>query len=293
MFGDHNQLEPTQILAENIFHNQGSISLQKRLIGAGFAYHTLTTQYRMHPDIAEWSRQTNEPGLQSAPGIGLGFANWPVWQQNFLTSMGVAPFARHSMMISPTYSEGTAVPFGTGVIGANRTLYNFHSAAIIFHVVVHLIEVGNCPIGNILVLAAYSGQVRLLKLMFSKHDLTKDVKVGTWDSSQGSEAEVVIIDPVRTGSNTGASLGFLNTPGRLNVVMTRGRTGRIVVAHPSLIENQPDTLGRRHWATYFDRHVNAGWFFNYSTRMADRTYQSPLMAPYLAQARRTADEFLG
>lgn len=288
ILGDEKQLGPTVTEQENLLREQLKMSHQQRLTEVGCPSHTLTTQYRMHPDISEWSRETNEPLLEDAPGTGLGFSGWDLWLERYLTDMGVMrQIQRHSILISPTRTEGVNIPFGTAEIGDNRTLYNFHSAGIIFHLVNHLIQVGNCPAKDIMVLAAYSGQVRLLKKFMDRYAI--DVKVGTWDSSQGSEAEIVIVDPVRIG---GQSLGFLTDPGRLNVVMTRAKTGRIVIADKNLVKGKYQHTGHRHWSQLLDKHVQQGWSFDYSTGMLNRTYrQSPLVTTQLNEIVRMANDF--
>lgn len=51
-----------------------------------------------------------------------------------------------------------------------------------------------------------------------------DVVVATVDSSQGSEADLVIVSFVRSrGSSKYATVGFLSDDRRLNVAITRGK----------------------------------------------------------------------
>ncbi|EON67275.1 hypothetical protein W97_06528 [Coniosporium apollinis CBS 100218] len=295
MVGDHNQLMPFQRNSNAILGNQGKLTYQQRLIEAGFPYHTLKVQYRMHPDISEWSRDTNEPQLQNSsdPSLGRGFQGWEDWLKKFLTWINVKQFSSHSVMISPTDTPGSQVPFGSRTIGATRTRYNFQHAAVVFQTALHLILVGKCPPKDILILAAYAGQVRLLTKICGHFKETKDVQIGTWDSSQGSEAEVVIIDPVRTLSTTGQTLGFLNDPHRLNVVMTRARTGRIVVVNKDLTKNQHPTKGVRDWNSYLTKHTQKGWSLDYPMDLLDYKYRNTnQLKPFLPGLEKMANEFL-
>lgn len=54
-----------------------------------------------------------------------------------------------------------------------------------------------------------------------------DVRVGTVDSFQGQETDLVLFSSVR--SNLMRELGFLRDARRLNVAITRARRGLIIV----------------------------------------------------------------
>lgn len=85
---------------------------------------------------------------------------------------------------------------------------------------------------NILVVAPYNAQVRLLRTM-----LPPEIAVGTVDKFQGQEAEIVIVSMTTSGGDDmPRNMEFLLDRHRLNVAISRAKTLAIVVACPKLLE---------------------------------------------------------
>ncbi|MEE6208740.1 AAA domain-containing protein [Salarchaeum sp. III] len=86
------------------------------------------------------------------------------------------------------------------------------------------------PTADVGVIAAYTGQVRLLRQRLGDAGLS-DVTVDTIDSFQGGEREAVVVSFVR--SNDDGASGFLELPEegprRLNVALTRARKRLVLV----------------------------------------------------------------
>jgi superfamily I DNA and/or RNA helicase len=81
------------------------------------------------------------------------------------------------------------------------------------------------------VITFYSEQVAEIKRMLVKANLS-GVTVATVDSSQGSEADLVIVSFVRSkGSTQKDSIGFLSDDRRLNVALTRARYQLVCVGN--------------------------------------------------------------
>lgn len=81
------------------------------------------------------------------------------------------------------------------------------------------------------VITFYSEQVAEIKRMLMKANLS-GVTVATVDSSQGSEADLVIVSFVRSnGLNQHDSVGFLSDDRRLNVALTRARYQLVCVGN--------------------------------------------------------------
>jgi len=80
---------------------------------------------------------------------------------------------------------------------------------------------------RIRIITFYQAQVDYLKLLLRRYNLD-DVMVSTVDSSQGSEADVVIISFVR---GTSGHMGFLKDNRRLNVALTRAKFQLICVGN--------------------------------------------------------------
>jgi len=80
---------------------------------------------------------------------------------------------------------------------------------------------------KIRIITFYSGQVRAIKDLLRSRGLT-NVMCATVDSSQGSEADIVIVSFVRSNGNSSNSegkhnVGFLNDDRRINVALTRAK----------------------------------------------------------------------
>ncbi|MBV9079896.1 MAG: hypothetical protein JO102_02115, partial [Elusimicrobia bacterium] len=79
----------------------------------------------------------------------------------------------------------------------------------------------------------YVAQVKKLRMMC----MEKGVEIGSVDSFQGREKEVVILSLVR--SNDTGEVGFLDDTRRMNVGMTRARRLLIVIGDSGTIVRHP------------------------------------------------------
>jgi len=87
----------------------------------------------------------------------------------------------------------------------------------------------HCP-SKIRVITFYSGQVSLIQQLLKRAQLETNVTVATVDSSQGCEADVVIISFVRSRSNK-SNIGFLSDDRRINVALTRAKYQLICIGN--------------------------------------------------------------
>ena len=111
---------------------------------------------------------------------------------------------------------------------------NAMEAAVVAGLVDRFLAAGLGP-ADVVVITPYSRQVDAIR-----RELDADVRVGTVDSFQGQEADVVIFSSVR--SNENGDLGFLRDPRRLNVALTRARRGLVLVGCATTLRHS------RHWA---------------------------------------------
>ncbi|WP_279071207.1 AAA domain-containing protein [Microbacterium lacticum] len=94
---------------------------------------------------------------------------------------------------------------------------------------------------EIAVLAGYAAQVRTLQEVLSS---TKSklkvvrVKAATIDSYQGQEADICIVSLTR--SNRRGEVGFLGSPERLNVAISRARDGLVIVGNRAMADGSGD-----------------------------------------------------
>ena len=79
---------------------------------------------------------------------------------------------------------------------------------------------------SIAVLTPYTRQAELLKARLSPFS---NVEVSSIDGFQGREAEIVVFVTVRC--NVHGDIGFLKDLRRMNVVLTRARTGVIIIGN--------------------------------------------------------------
>ncbi|GAA5820987.1 hypothetical protein JCM11251_001910 [Rhodosporidiobolus azoricus] len=90
------------------------------------------------------------------------------------------------------------------------------------------------------IIAPYNAQVQKLRTALKKPNMT----IGSVEQFQGSERSVIIMSTVRSNTDflehdKRFALGFLSTPKRFNVSVTRAQAGLIVVGDPDLLVLDP------------------------------------------------------
>jgi predicted DNA helicase len=109
---------------------------------------------------------------------------------------------------------------------------NDGEAALVMRVYEEIRKCGVAP-DDIAMITPYVAQVKKLRLMAPE----KGIEIGSIDSFQGREKEVVILDLVR--SNDTGEVGFLSDTRRMNVGMTRARRLLIVIGDSATISRHP------------------------------------------------------
>lgn len=178
----------------------------------------LNIQYRMNDKIATFPSQSfYDNKLQSA-------------EQNYdWTFGGLSPIIAYD---NNTYEEQT-----TG-----KSYKNTGESKIIANQVDSLLNYG-AKEKDIGIITAYSGQIESIEneLDNIEHS-TKNIKVNTIDSFQGSEKEIILVSFVR--SNEQGRTGFLSIPNegkrRLNVAMTRAKKRLVLVGNWSTLTSKQD-----------------------------------------------------
>ena len=112
----------------------------------------------------------------------------------------------------------------------NGSTYNQAEAEAVVSLLQQLSESGD-PSWNssekIRVITFYQAQVNYIQLLLRKYNV-RDVTVSTVDSSQGCEADIVILSFVR---GTSGHIGFLKDDRRLNVALTRAKSQLICIGN--------------------------------------------------------------
>ncbi|KAF8621344.1 hypothetical protein AX15_007875 [Amanita polypyramis BW_CC] len=147
---------------------------------------------------------------------------------------------------------------------ANPSFFNIDEATIVKKFCVTLMadrKKGIRP-EHIGVITPYSAQKYRIQHLFSndkKGKKLEEIKVGCVDEFQGQERRIIILSTVRSTPNhvmldMRRSLGFVASPMRLNVAMTRAQALLIVVGNPIVLSLDPL------WRSFLNYvHVRGGW----------------------------------
>ncbi|KAJ5232691.1 hypothetical protein N7468_005647 [Penicillium chermesinum] len=256
LIGDHQQLRPQiQNYGLSRESHEGSQyaldrSLFERLVepddevGIQIPFCTLETQRRMFPSISRLIRDTLYPSLEDAPSVS-----------EYPEVMGIK---KRLFWLDHRYTEGDTLnqdPMAT-------SHWNDHEIQMTVALVNHLLRQGVYESGDIAVLTPYLGQLHRIRRKLaesytvtlgegdqedlgnagfteedgekkekgvSRSTLLQTVRAATIDNFQGEEAKVVVISLVR--SNSQRRCGFLRTPNRANVLLSRAKHGMYIIGN--------------------------------------------------------------
>ncbi len=234
LIGDTKQLPPT-ITSNDLRDNLG-ISPMSRLEKIGVDEVTLTTQYRMSSSLLEHPSKYFYNGL-------VGCANNNVSEMTNKLPQGF-PWPNSLPLTFINSGENNEIIHNYGG-RSNPTEVN-----MVIRIVRSLIDHGDINARELAIITPYSKQVQAIRMELSmldarsQHQRFHQVKVGTVDSFQGQEADLVIFSAVR--SNDLKELGFLRDSRRLNVAITRAKKGLILIGDTKLLRTC------RHWSALLD-----------------------------------------
>ena len=233
--GDHCQLPPT-VLSVPAAEEGFAISLMERLVNhyGDAVTRQLTTQYRMHREIMQFSSMEfyNDSLLAHRSVDEHRLCDLPHVQEVELTS-------------SPLLFIDTA---GAGweeeLEPDGESKLNTHEAKLVIEIANRMVAAG-CQPSDLAIIAPYAAQVRYLR----ERCRERQVEIDSVDGFQGREKEAMIISLVR--SNTIGEIGFLSDTRRMNVALTRARRKLIVIGDSATLG------GHRFYADlleYFEHH---------------------------------------
>ncbi|KAK8151607.1 P-loop containing nucleoside triphosphate hydrolase protein [Phyllosticta citribraziliensis] len=263
LIGDHKQLRPkVNNFALTVERGDGydlNRSLFERLILAGFPHTTLSSQHRMHPEISKLVRHLTYPNLRDAPRT----SNRPPLRG--LQDRVI--FLNHSHLEDSENRTGERREEGSSVSKKND-----YEADMVLRIVRYLGQQGYGT-GEQVVLTPYLGQLALLRDKLSQEndpvlndldsfDLVKagliaretgahsrrKIKLSTIDNYQGEESDVVIVSMTRANSN--GDIGFMKSPERVNVLLSRARNGLIIIGNSKTFLSSKQ--GKETWAPLLD-----------------------------------------
>jgi ATP-dependent RNA/DNA helicase IGHMBP2 len=237
--GDHHQLPPT---VKSLAAERGGLArtlFEKCIERQPEVAVMLNTQYRMHQHI-------------------MGFSNSQFYGSNLIAHESVES---HTLQdIHPAFDPGLIVEFidtaGCGfndqTIGEGSSTANPEEADILLKHLVNLLmpyEPGSDPAGEdaaplrIGIISPYRAQINYLKDQvehqpkLSQLLTRRQLSVGTVDSFQGQERDIIYISMVR--SNPEGEIGFLADIRRMNVAMTRAKKKMVIVGDSATLGSHP------------------------------------------------------
>uniref|UniRef100_A0A7I4YG28 AAA_12 domain-containing protein n=1 Tax=Haemonchus contortus TaxID=6289 RepID=A0A7I4YG28_HAECO len=226
--GDINQMRPHVKCPSDanpaLFGGQSIMSVLERAPGVPKA--ALVTTFRAHPALNEL------PNLLSYGGSLLN---------------GVTARERR-LLLDRVKFPNPHVPFalinveGNSVEAPTRSHLNDEEAEICVSLMDHLLQHGLQP-SQLCVITFYRGQFQLLAVFASE----RNIEIATVDSIQGRETEVVILLTTRTGLKPETAT-FIDDPLRLNVAITRCRSGQFILGHVPTLRTLPNWGRLVKWA---------------------------------------------
>lgn len=198
--GDHHQLPPT-VLSTEAAKEGLTTSILEEAINNGIPTQFLATQYRMSPEIANFSSS--------------------YFYGNKLVSD--AP----SLPDSLVYYDTAGAEFNEKREGESWSCTNLQE----IEVVLNHRSLWEEKMASKVFISPYAAQVR------KATEMMPDIPCSTIDSFQGQEADLVIISLVR--SNEQGKIGFLKDHRRMNVALTRAKKKLVVIGDSTTLTKDP------------------------------------------------------
>ncbi|XP_039256734.2 3'-5' exoribonuclease HELZ2-like [Styela clava] len=230
IIGDHKQLQPI-IKCRKAERLGLGISLFSKYSEMA---EMLTTQYRMEPDIMEFPSTQFYDGKLNCDATVL----------------------RRKRVILLPGSEKTMFGHVVGkekiqqfksIHGGDKSKYNLEEALAVVKLLVYLKNETSLKNSDIMVLSPYTAQCHRIKDIIKRNrSQLNDIHVGTIVTSQGSEADFVILSTVRSLPDEAIvdepslvwqykHLGFVCDPHQVNVAITRAKYGMCIIGNKNLL----------------------------------------------------------
>jgi len=220
--GDNKQLGPV-VISRRVANAGLKLSLYERLIKLGITPIRLLVQYRMHPELSMFSANRFYNGE---------LRNGVIESERLLDMALEWPHPGKPIFFWNVRGYEEISPSGTSFINRLEVMK-------IDEIIVRLIKSGIKP-SQIAVITTYKGQRGYLNQFFRKQghlkqNVFKEIELGSVDSFQGREKDIIIISTVR--SNDHSNVGFLSDYRRLNVALTRAKRGMIIIGNAQLLSH--------------------------------------------------------
>ncbi|PVG01698.1 P-loop containing nucleoside triphosphate hydrolase protein [Serendipita vermifera] len=268
LIGDHKQLRPKvndyKLTVEKGEQYDLDRSLFERLILNGYPHLTLSKQHRMRPEISALVRHLTYPDLIDAPKT-RGRENIRGIRDNVV-------FIHHTEP-EDDLAELNHTEFTGNEATMKSSKRNKHEVEMVLKILRFLGQQGYRT-DEIVILTPYLGQLRALQEAL-KHDndpvlndldsadlvraglvtsatakRTKNpIRLATIDNYQGEESKIVIASLTR--SNAEKKIGFMASPQRVNVLLSRARDGLIMIGNAHTFLGARAKPGEEVWKKLF------------------------------------------
>ncbi|KAL7258164.1 hypothetical protein ACSBR1_004309 [Camellia fascicularis] len=224
LFGDECQLPA--MVRSNVSQEAGfGRSLFERLTLSGHSKQLLNIQYRMHPSIS-------------------CFPNSKFYQNKVMDSANVKSQKYTKCFLrGPMFGPFSFINISCGreMLDDQRSRKNMVEVAVVLKIL-HLLSEA-CAASkkklSVGIVSPYSAQIaeiqHRLGRKYEKHD-NFVVNVKSIDGCQGGEEDVVVISTVRS-SGRGSNIGFISSPRRTNVALTRARHCLWILGNETTLSN--------------------------------------------------------
>ncbi|KAF8806261.1 P-loop containing nucleoside triphosphate hydrolase protein [Phlegmacium glaucopus] len=262
LIGDHKQLRPKVnhylLTVEKGDGYDLNRSLFERLILKDYPHERLTEQHRMRPEISSLIRSLTYPELVDAPKT-----------KNRPDLLGVRD---NLMFIHHEHEEDEHSQLSDRRdMASTSSKQNTFEVQMVLKIVRYLGQQGYGT-DKLVILTPYLGQLHKLRDALKKdndpilsdldsHELVKaglvnpaeaklakkPIRLSTIDNYQGEESDIVIVSLTR--SNPGGDIGFMSSPERLNVLLSRARNALIMLGNAETF--QKARKGAEQWCKLF------------------------------------------
>eukprot|EP00554_Chaetoceros_debilis_P015028 CAMPEP_0194114400 /NCGR_PEP_ID=MMETSP0150-20130528/19997_1 /TAXON_ID=122233 /ORGANISM="Chaetoceros debilis, Strain MM31A-1" /LENGTH=959 /DNA_ID=CAMNT_0038804591 /DNA_START=208 /DNA_END=3087 /DNA_ORIENTATION=- len=234
--------------------SESKVSYKKQYAGSLL----LSVQYRMHPSIAAFSSAVFYDSMLSTP---MFLTKERILPDEFddILPLDNSPVSVRFINISGKNNEkrGEIIEGGSSELNSalqSSSYTNEAEAAQVISLLKDMMknrESASDPFnGSVGVITPYTGQVILLKTMMSadvefRAVMQKNpimIEVNSIDSYQGRERDVILFSTVR--SNFKGNVGFLSDWRRMNVAITRAKSGLIMFGDMKTLAHD------RHWEAF-------------------------------------------
>ncbi|KAF8159714.1 P-loop containing nucleoside triphosphate hydrolase protein [Crassisporium funariophilum] len=275
LIGDHKQLRP-KVNNYNLTVEKGdgfdlNRSLFERLILKNYPHESLLQQHRMRPEISSLIRSLTYPELIDAPGT----QNRP----NLLGVQDNIVFMHHE---NPEDTNKHITDQGD--MASTSSKQNTFEVSMILRIIKYLAQQGYGT-EKLVILTPYLGQLQKLRdalktdndpilndldsfeliraglLGSAQAKMTKKpIRLATIDNYQGEESDIVVVSLTR--SNPNCDIGFMFSPERLNVLLSRARNALIMIGNANTFKKA--RKGKELWTHLFEllgqgKHIYEGF----------------------------------